>query len=481
VNRDPTAEGPLPRGYRLTADPGTRRLGDGRVVLGGRPVRLLRLSPAGAGRLEAWLSGEPVGPGRPEQRLARRLLEAGIVHPRPDPIGPGLAGRVTLVVPTHDRPDRLERMLADVVPAVGAVIIVDDGSPDPAGIAEVATRRGARVLRAERPSGPAAARNRGWEAARTELVLFVDTDCSRPRPGPRGVWLERLGAHLADPEVGVVAPRVVPAAGTGPSDAALVDYESTRSPLDQGRAPARVHPRGRVRYVPAAALLVRRAALEALGGFDESMPVGEDVDLVWRAANAGITVRYDPSVTVAHEVRADLRSWLRQRYRYGTSAAALERRHPGTVAPVSIPWPTALSWALTVLGHPRAGVGLAVANGTRIRRLFRSLDLEPRSSFALAAGLATRGHLGGGRLLADALRRVWWPLLLIGARSRVGRRLAGAALIPVLWEALTRPGRIGAGRWLALRLADDAAYGAGVWVGALKVRRAGALLPRLSG
>jgi hypothetical protein len=76
------------------------------------------------------------------------------------------------------------------------------------------------------------------------------------------------------------------------------------------------------------------------------------------------------------------------------------------------------------------------------------------------------GHLYAGRLLADAGRRAWWPLLLAGAvvSPRV-RRLALLAAVPAL---------SGGG---IPRLIDDVAYGFGVWKGALSDRQLGPLTP----
>src|SRR5438067_1786999 len=71
-----------------------------------------------------------------------------------------------------------------------------------------------------------------------------------------------------------------------------------------GSAGGPVQPVGRLSYVPAAALVFRREALAAMGGFDERLPFGEDVDIAWRLAEAGWVVRYDPSAQVGHQGRS---------------------------------------------------------------------------------------------------------------------------------------------------------------------------------
>ena len=214
------------------------------------------------------------------------------------------------------------------------MIVVDDGSRDGLRCRQVAEAAGARVLRHAVSMGPAAARNTGLAAAGSEYVVFLDSDVV-PRPG----WLTPLLAHLVDPAVGLVAPRIIglPVANPG----WLTRYEGLRSSLDLGPDAAPVLPRSRVAYVPSAAMVVRRAAIGA--GFDARMPVAEDVDLVLRLYRSGWRMRYEPLSSVAHEHRSDARSWWTRKAFYGTGAAPLALRHPGSVPPaVLAPWTAAV-------------------------------------------------------------------------------------------------------------------------------------------
>ena len=131
----------VPAGFRLRPDPGTRTLAGGTVITGGYPIRVLRLSPAGARHVAGWWEGAPV-PGNPKARaLARRLLDTGIAHPLPEQ-GPAEKPAVTVVVPVRDRHAELARCLAGLTGGP-RVIVVDDGSRDPAAIQSAAAAAGA--------------------------------------------------------------------------------------------------------------------------------------------------------------------------------------------------------------------------------------------------------------------------------------------------------------------------------------------------
>jgi mycofactocin system glycosyltransferase len=473
----------VPAGWRVVLDPGVRRLDGGTVLIGGSPLRLLRLSPGGAALVARLAAGDPVPAAPAAHRLVRSLLAAGLAHPRPlapPPPGPGVA----VVVPTHDRAGALATTLAGVATWRGAgntpveVMVVDDASADAAGTARAAALAGATLLRHAANRGPAAARNTGWRATTAELVAFVDADCE-PAPG----WLDPLVAHLDDPTVALAAPRIA-ALPTPSAPRWLAAYDAHRSPLDLGPTEAAIRPRSRVPYVPGTALLVRRAALEAAGGFDEALRVGEDVDLVWRLVAAGWSARYDPGAVVGHPVRGNACAWLGQRFDYGSSAAPLAARHGRTVAPLVESRCSLAAWALAGLGLPGPAAALAMSSAVTLGVQVRGRGRHPRTAhpWREAGRIAGGGTLRAGAGVAHAVRRAWWPLAVpAAALSRRGRRAAALVLLapPLLEWLADRPAGLGPLRWTALRLADDAAYGAGVWVGAGRHRSIAALRPDL--
>ncbi len=468
---------PVPPGFRLDLDPSLRQP-KADVLVGGTPLRYLRLSPAGA---QAWthLRAAPVST-RAQGLLARRLFDAGLAHPVPPPGGGPSPADVTVVIPVFDRSPQLARCLAAVAVASGgevAVVVVDDGSADPEAIAAVATEHGARVIRRDVNGGPAAARNTGLAVVGhtdSRFVALLDSDCEPP-PG----WLEPLLAHLADPMVAAVAPRIVGAA----SRTAAGRYTAARGNLDLGAVPSRVRAGARVAYVPTAALVVRVAGLQDIARdgdvFDPGLRFGEDVDLVWRLDAAGWRVRYQPGSYVVHHDPDRWRALLARRRRYGTSAVPLAAAHPDCTAPLVIaPWP-ALAVAAVLARRP-VGAAVALVTGAALtrRRLQRAdLPTDGVGSASIRAAHAT--WLGVGRYVTQFAAPV--AVAVAAAPGPVGRRIAAASLLlggplTVWWP---RRRMLDPARFTAGYLADEIAYGAGVWSAALSRGDLRALRPRV--
>jgi mycofactocin system glycosyltransferase len=393
-----------------------------------------------------------------------------MAHPAPPAGVPVDAAEVTVVIPVRDRPDWLDGCLASLDPGT-PVVVVDDGSRDPASVAEVCGRHHARLVVRPVNGGPAAARNEGLGQVDSELVAFLDSDCVA---GPG--WLDPLVAMFDDPGVGAVAPRVRP---LGSSRSVRARYNRDRSPLDMGPEPSGVGPDRRVRYVPTAALVVRRRALTM--GFDAGLRFGEDVDLVWSLVDAGWGVRYLPSAEVGHHAPPSWGGLLRRRFRYGTSAGPLARRHPGRLAPVELrPWPAVAAVAL-LAGRPRASTLVTVLNGLNLARRVKTTGIPPRLALRWSAQGTGWTVFGLGR----AATVLFGPGLAIAAfrggkgGRRIRRTAVTLALVPPLVEWWQRRPELDPFRWSLASIADDCAYGLGVWAGSLSARTLGPLLPSL--
>jgi mycofactocin system glycosyltransferase len=458
---------PLPGSFGLTIDPATTTLDGGRVLMGGSPLRLLRITTRAGDLVRRWEAGAVVGTRPSEQTLARRLVASGVFVPRPGPpdLGPD---DVTVVIPVRDRPEQLQRLLSALKGL--RCVVVDDGSAQAADTRRIAEEAGVELIALATNSGPSTARNAGLAAVATPLVVFIDSDCV-----PVEGWLEPLLRHFNDPMVAAVAPRIAPIPVSPATP--LARYEAVRSSLDRGPVAGVVRPLSRIPYVPSAALVVRRAAVgDDL--FDPALRGGEDVDLVWRLSGAGWDVRYEPGATVQHDGPRDVGSWLRRRAFYGTTAGPLARRHPDYLSPLHTSAWTAAVWGLAAARRPLLSAGVwATSVAVLARRLHGLVDQPVQVAARIAGGGTARSALPA----LSGLTRAWSPAMLLGLCWPRTRRLAGLALLaPALRDWATTPGDLDPVRYAAFHVADDLAYGAGVWLGCLQARTVTPLRPRVA-
>ena len=220
---------------------------------------------------------------------------------------------VTVVVCSRDRHEQLARALPAVVAELGPldqVVVVDSASRGP-GTAAVAAGLGLTCMRVDEP-GLSRARNAGLRAAAAPVVAFTDDDC-RPLPG----WLDAVREPFADPAVGFVTGRVT------------ADTARPGNSLLAAEQPARyAGPRDVAGIGHGANMAFRRAALEAVGPFDERLGAGaalrsgEDADMLYRCLEGGWHGVYAPSAVVTHDQWRGFGEMLRLRYGYGLGNGA---------------------------------------------------------------------------------------------------------------------------------------------------------------
>jgi hypothetical protein len=221
--------------------------------------------------------------------------------------------------------------------------------------------------------------------------------------------------------------------------------------------------------VPSATLVVRREAVP--GGFDRDLTIGEDVDFVWRMADGGWRVAYDPAATIRHDHRVRPAAFWRRRWTYAGSIGQLSRRHPDALPALYLePW-SAGAVALLLAGRPRAAAALVAL---RVAVLRRRLAPHTEQPTALAAELSGRAVLGAARGTSHAVRRAWSPALLAAAcRSRRARAVVVAAFA---FQAVDDRHRTG--RHVAIAIVDDVVAAVATWAACLTARTARPLLPR---
>jgi mycofactocin glycosyltransferase len=179
----------------------------------------------------------------------------------------------------------------------------------------------ARVVRATGERSSYHARNVGARLASNQWILFVDADCE---PAPD--LLDRYFAEPVADDCGLLAGAIV---GVGDQSSLLARYTRDRAFYDGERG---LGANGSLEggAAPTGNLLVRRAAFEQLGGFEEGIRSAGDFDFCWRAQAAGWRLLRRPDASVAHRHREHLRSFLSMLARYGSGAGWINRRYPGS-------------------------------------------------------------------------------------------------------------------------------------------------------
>ena len=225
------------------------------------------------------------------------------------------------------------------------VIVVDDGSTDTT--AAIARESGFRLISTPN-RGLSNARNTGLAAATGEIVAYIDDD-AWPDPD----WLTYLAAaFVGSTHVGVGGPNIAP-----PGDGLLAECVANAP-----GGPVHVLLSDReAEHIPGCNMAFRKAALEAIGGFDPQFrTAGDDVDVCWRLQQRGGTLGFAPSAMVWHHRRGSLRAYWNQQRGYGRAEAMLERK-----------WPEKYNAAGHVAWRGRIyGRGLAQALGLRRGRVY---------------------------------------------------------------------------------------------------------------
>jgi mycofactocin glycosyltransferase len=375
---------------------------------------------------------------------------------------------VTVVIPVKDRAEELQRCLASIARVdypqeLLQVIVVDDGSKDAS--STVAREAGALVI----PSGgtgrgPAAARNVGARAATGEILAFIDSDCTASTG-----WLAELLPAFNDAKASAVGGLV-----DGMCTESGVDrYEAVMSSLSLGSRERSGNAGDDTFYLPSCNLLVRRAVFLGIGGFEDTMHVGEDVDLTWRMRDSGWTIYYLPTGRVYHEHRSTLRSFMSRRFDYGTSEGMLQRLHPHRRKRMVIPPLLALLLALCLMA-PFTGWWTLLAAGV----------LLAGDATVVRVRLARRGvPVGLPALVAGRLRALGSLVYYLSyhlIRYYAIPLIAVALVFPLFWlvpvgallcaakvdHAIKKP-RLSFVRFAAIYFLEQIAYGGGVFWGCL--------------
>jgi len=193
------------------------------------------------------------------------------------------------------------------------VIVVNDGSRDTT--AQIVDEFDVRHIQIQN-TGLSNARNVGLEAARGEIVAYIDDDAV---PDPQ--WLSYLAlSFLNTPHVGIGGPNLAPA-----GDNVVADCVAN-SPGGPSHV---LHTDTLAEHLPGCNMAFRTWAIRDIKGFDTQFRIaGDDVDLCWRLLERGGTLGFSPGAQVWHHRRDSVAAYLRQQLNYGRAEAMLEAKWP---------------------------------------------------------------------------------------------------------------------------------------------------------
>ena len=326
---------------------------------------------------------------------------------------------VSVVVPVRDEADDLAHALSSVrAQDYGGdiEIVVADGSRS-GGDGRTPAGAVSRVRLVSNPVGSTpAGLNRAIASASHDILVRCDARCRLP---PR--YVDTAVGTLRRTGAAVVGGMQRPVGTTAFTRAVAM---AMTMPLGAGDARYRIGgPEGPVDTVWLG--VFRRAALEAAGGFDETLPRNQDYELNWRIRAGGGTVWFTPALGAEYRPRDGFRALARQYSDWGRWKCVVLRRHPASLrlrqvaAPLLVLVLVASAVAGAVTGSPATAAAplayvLALIAGATVTGLRR----RDAAAVLLPAVLATM-HLawGGG----------FWHSFLRAAAGRAGSEAAAAS------------------------------------------------------
>ena len=203
-----------------------------------------------------------------------------------------------------------------------AVYVVDDGSSVPLeSQLTPSEKEGLTIIRSDDNEGPAAARNRGLQAARdagVDFVCFTDSDCL-----PEVTWVENIVANFeAHPDVDIFG-GITSAAGEKVVDL----YHDAYGTLN-----GRTLSDGTLLYVPTCNMAIRLRTIQISLNPDFPEAAYEDVDFCFAARDAGAKIMLARDVRVSHAFDASIGGIGRQFNRYGRTFPLMVKLHPNFIS-----------------------------------------------------------------------------------------------------------------------------------------------------
>lgn len=236
--------------------------------------------------------------------------------------------RYSLVIPVYNRPEEVRELLESLTRQElfdFEVIIVEDGSSISSQEVVDSYQGSLPILRyiAVPNGGPSRARNIGAREARGEYIIILDSDVVVPAG-----YLSAVDDYLQEHPVDAF----------GGPDAASDDFTPVQkainyamtSPLTTGGIRGG-SANGMEQFKPRSFNLgCRRSVYRQLGGFNETLRFGEDIDFSLRLIEGGYSTALISKAFVYHKRRVDFGKFFKQVHNSGIARIHLETRHPGS-------------------------------------------------------------------------------------------------------------------------------------------------------
>lgn len=236
--------------------------------------------------------------------------------------------RYSFVIPVYNRPDEVRELLESLTHQElfdFEVIIIEDGSSISSQEVVDSYQRSLPILRyiAVPNGGPSRARNIGAREARGEYLIILDSDVVVPAG-----YLSAVDDYLLrDPVDAFGGPDAASEDFTPVQKA--INYAMT-SPLTTGGIRGG-SANGMEKFKPRSFNLgCRSSVYRQLGGFNETLRFGEDIDFSLRLIEGGYRTALISKAFVFHKRRVDFRKFFKQVHNSGIARIHLETRHPGS-------------------------------------------------------------------------------------------------------------------------------------------------------
>lgn len=225
--------------------------------------------------------------------------------------------RISVIVCTRNGSATLRNCLVSLGTQTYAnyeVLVIDDGSTDQT--ADIAREFPYVKYHHQPPGGLSAARNHGMRLASGEILAYTDDDCI-----PDEDWLKYLAPAFDEPSWVAAGGPNLPPPPRNLTEACVAAAPGAPAHVLMGNEEAE--------HLPGCNLAIRKAALEAIGGFRvEFTTAGDDVDVCWRLQEQGGRLRFVPAAVVWHHRRFTVSAYLRQQTGYGLAEALLVGHFP---------------------------------------------------------------------------------------------------------------------------------------------------------